>query len=95
MPCASVIHCVVSVDIYCDTLATISAVISTCKYQSIVLGGDLNYDFNVDGPAHDVLSTFMDSLKLVPTCTRLQGPVLQSYRHASLQASSLIDHFLV
>ena len=37
----------------------------------------------------------MDSLSLLPTYTSLQGTYAKSYRHASLQASSLIDHFLV
>jgi len=92
MPCASVPH---YTDVYCDTLASISAYISCCTYQSIVFDGDLNFDFNVGGAVSNILTDFMDSFKLVPTYGRLSGTLQETYRHASLYASSLIDHFLV
>ena len=92
MPCASVPH---HTDVYCDTLASILACVSSCSYQSIVFGGDLNFDFNVGGPVNNILSDFIDSLNLVPTHGRLSGILQETYRHATLHASSLIDHFLV
>jgi len=57
------------VHVYCDTLADISAVLSSCTYQSVVFGGDMNYDFSAAGAVSILLS--------------------------NVQASSLIDHFLV
>jgi len=92
LPCASVKN---YVDVYCDMLADISAVLSSCTYQSVVFGGDMNYDFSADGAVSILLSNCMSSLKLAPTYTHLCSSRHESYRHASLQASSLIDHFLV
>jgi len=46
LPCALVKY---YVDDYCDTLADIFAVLSSCTYQSVVFGGDMNYDFSADG----------------------------------------------
>ena len=92
MPCASVPH---YTDVYCDTLASISAYVRSCSYQSIISGGDLNFDFSVGGAVTNFLSDFIDSLQLAPTHGLLSGILQETYRHASLQASSLIDHFLV
>ena len=72
-------------DVYCDTLADISAVLSSCTYQSVVVGGDMNYDFSADGAVSTLLSNFMSSLKLAPTYTDLCSSRHESYRHASLQ----------
>ena len=92
MPCSSVKN---YVDVYCDTLASILASVNTCKFQSVVFGGDLNFDFTVGGAVSGLLHDFMDSLTLVATYTCLHGSCVQSYRHATLKASSLIDHFLI
>jgi len=92
LPCSSVSH---YVDVYCDTLASIVASVNDCLFQSVVFGGDLNFDFNAGGAVSGLLDEFMDHLSLVPTYARLLDPCVPSYRHATLQASSLIDHFLV
>ena len=92
MPCKSVAN---YTDIYCDTLNNISAIISSEVHASVVFGGDLNFDFNVGGAVHKMLDAFLNLSRVVPTYNLLQGGVFHSYRHATLQATSLIDHFMV
>jgi len=60
-----------------------------------VFGGDPNFDINVGGAVHKMLNAFLDLSRVVPTYNLLQGGVFHSYRHANLQATSLIDHFVV
>ena len=92
MPCKSVRnYC----EEYCDTLASITDRISHCHFSSLVCGGDFNYDFVKGGPVYEYVSQFMIRHDLSPTFTLMCGSPIPTYRHASLQAVSLIDHFLV
>ena len=47
------------------------------------------------GPVYSHIKYLMDTLKIVPTHSLIKEPSVQTYRHASLTAASLIDHFLV
>lgn len=55
MPCKSVVN---YADIYCDTLNNISAIISCHVHASVVLGGDLNFDFNVGDIVRKTINSF-------------------------------------
>ena len=70
----------------CDTLASILATVNNCSFQSVIFGGDLNFDFitGEGGAVRGLLDDFMDSQSLVPTYTRLQYSCVQSYMHATL-----------
>ena len=91
MPCKSVSD---YVEVYCETLAQISETISNYMHCPIVCGV-FNFDFNAGGPLLSYITEFTDGHKLVPTYSFLQETSPQTYRHSSLQAASLIDHFLV
>ena len=92
MPCASVSN---YVNVYCDTLARMAEAMNGCTFHFVIAGGDFNFDFNSGGVVRPYVTDFMKCFKLVPTNTLIPGSSPQTYRHGSLQASSLIDHFFV
>jgi hypothetical protein len=92
MPCKSTHD---YLNVYCDTLAGITVALQDCSYKMMICGGDFNYDFRDNGAVSHILTDFMAENKLSTTHNLLPNACSYSYRHASLQAMSLIDHFLV
>ena len=90
MPCKSTAN---YQDVFDDTLSRIINIVNDTVFESIVCGGDFNVDFNVGRGLHGTLSAFMQELHLIAADTLLPVSGMKSYRHASQNASSLIDHF--
>jgi hypothetical protein len=91
MPCKSTAN---YQDIFDDTLSGIMNVVNDTVFKFIICGGDFNIDFNVGTEVFLVryLRSFMNGLSVVAADTLLSFPGVKSYRHASQNASSLIDH---
>ena len=83
MPCKSVGD---FVDVYCETLACVSQIVSYTPHRAVVFRGDLKFDFNAGGEIFPHISQFMLQLGLSHTQDLFQVSSMYSYRHTSLNA---------
>ena len=92
MPCKSSAN---YQDVFNETLASIINIVNDTVFKFIVCGGDFNIDLSVSSSQFGILSNFLQELNLVAADALLPAPDLKSYRHATQNASSLIDHFFI
>lgn len=85
-------------DLFDDTLACIAnAINDQCDFDTVVLGGDFNMEFNNSHRLWNSLNAFLSDVNLVITddCILDDGLPTYSYFHRALNHMSFIDHFVV
>ena len=75
-------------------LAIISDIIERYPYAQVILGGDLNTDFNRDGNQTQILREFSTRNGLIP-CSQLTGYDVDYTYHLNCERFSILEHFML